>query len=418
MCYIFRRGDRSSGRPIIQMKQPGIYFDHNATTPLAPMVREQISAWAESFGNPSSIHFAGRPSKLILRESRRTLAKLLGCDPLELIFTSGGSESNNMALKGVFDSIETGWSWSGAVKHDRNELIISAVEHPSVMKTAEFLARKGFQLHIVPVDRAGGLDIEFYKKVLSDKTALVSIMLANNETGMVFPIQQLCRMAHEAGALFHSDCVQGLGKMEFRLKELEVDLASFSGHKFYALKGAGLLYVKKGASFMESLIHGGGQERGRRAGTENIVGIASFGEMAKRSDEISGRVKAMNDLRHRMEKKIFASIDGVCVISESLPRLSNTSCLLIKGVDGETLLMNLDVQGIAVSTGAACSSGNPEPSPVLLALGLSRAEAQSSLRISLGWESTEAEVEFFVETLVKVVERLRSFSSMAGAANV
>jgi len=399
------------------MKHSGIYFDHNATTPLAPTVREQLPHWAESFGNPSSIHFAGRPSKLILREARQSLAKLLGVDSLELIFTSGGSESNNMALKGIFDSIETGWSWSGKTSRDRNELIISAIEHPSLMKTAEFLTRKGFRVHIIPVDAERGLDIEFYKKVLSNKTALVSMMLANNETGMVFPIKQLCQMAHDAGALFHSDCVQGLGKMEFSLKDLGVDLASLSGHKFYALKGSGLLYVKKGVT-MESHIHGGGQERGRRAGTENVVGIASFGAMAKRKDEIPQRVQAMNDLRTLLEKKIFAAIDGVCIISKGLPRLSNTSCLLVNGVDGETLLMNLDVQGIAVSTGAACSSGNPEPSPVLLALGLSREQAQSSLRISLGWNSTEQEVDLFVEALVKVVERLRSFTSMAGAANV
>lgn len=399
------------------MKRPSIYLDHNATTPLSPQVKESLPHWMEAFGNPSSIHWAGRPAKLILREARQTLAKFLGCDSLEIIFTSGGSESNNFALNGVFNSLETGWSWSGAVKKERNELVISAVEHPSLMKSAEFLSRKGFRVHIVPVDVKKGLDMDFYTRVLSDKTALVSVMLANNETGMIFPIKELSRLAHQAGALFHCDAVQGLGKMEFNLKDLDVDLASFSAHKFYALKGTGALFVKKGLA-MESLIHGGGQERGRRAGTENVLGIAAFGEMAKRGREAASHIQTMANLRDHMESSILRSLDRVCVIGKDQPRLSNTSCLLIGGADGETLLMNLDVLGFGVSTGAACSSGNPEPSPVLLALGLSRAQAQSSLRISLGWESTKEEIDLFVETLVQVVHRLRSFEKAAGVANV
>jgi cysteine desulfurase len=399
------------------MKRPSIYFDHNATTPLSSSVKEMAPQWLESFGNPSSIHWAGRPAKFILREARQTLAKLLGCEPLELIFTSGGSESNNTAIQGIFNSLETGWGWSGVNSRTRNELIVSAVEHPSVMKTAEFLARKGFRVHIVPVNPDCGIDLDFYQKCLSEKTALVSIMLANNETGMIFPIAKMCEMAHRAGALFHCDAVQGPGKMEMNLREMNVDLASFSAHKFYALKGTGLLYVKRGLS-MESLIQGGGQERGRRAGTENVLGIASFGEMAKHKEEVASRVRLMTELRDYMESQIMKNIDAVCVIGKSLPRLSNTSCLLVKGVDGETLLMNLDVQGFGVSTGAACSSGNPEPSPVLLALGLTRAEAQSSLRISLGWSSSREEVDLFVEALQQIVARLRSFSPAAGVANV
>jgi cysteine desulfurase len=399
------------------MKRPSIYFDHNATTPLASSVKEMVPHWLESYGNPSSIHWAGRPSKLILREARQTLAKLLGCDPLELIFTSGGSESNNTAIQGTFNSFETGWGWAGAMNRTRNELIISAVEHPSIMKCAEQLARKGFRVHIVPVDPETGVDLDAYEKYLNDKTALVSMMLANNETGMIFPIKKMVEMAHKAGALFHCDAVQGLGKIEFNLRDLNVDFASFSGHKFYALKGSGLLFVKRGLS-LESLLPGGGQERGRRAGTENVIGIASFGEMAKRKDEIGSRVRAITELRDYLESQIMKTIDGIGVIGKSLPRLSNTSCLLVKGVDGETLLMNLDVQGFGVSTGAACSSGNPEPSPVLLALGLTRAQAQSSLRISLGWDSNKEEVDLFITAFKHVVDRLRSFGPTAGVVNV
>lgn len=399
------------------METTGVYFDHNATTIVAPNVKQLIPHWMESFGNPSSIHWAGRPAKLVLRESRSALAQLIGCDPLEMVFTSGGSESNNAAIKGVFDAYESGWTWSGSRASERDELIVSTVEHPSVMRTAEFLVRKGFRVHIVPVDAEKGLDIDFFEKVLSHKTALVSIMYANNETGMIFPIRELCEMTHRFGALFHCDAVQGLGKSTLNLGELNVDLASFSGHKFYALKGVGLLYVKKGV-FMESLIHGGPQERGRRAGTENILGIASFGEMAKRRMEIPSRIADLEILRDRLESEVLRTIDGVRVIGNSGPRLCNTTCLLIDGVDGETLLMNLDIHGFAVSTGAACSSGNPEPSPVLLALGLSRSQAQSSLRVSLGWENTNAEVTDFVRVLLTTVERLRSFHSAQGLASV
>jgi cysteine desulfurase len=403
------------------MERPGIYFDHNATTPLSANVKSRVPDLMETYGNPSSIHFAGRPAKLILRESRRSLAKLLQCDPLELIFTSGGSESNNTAIKGIFEAMETGWTWSGprssSANSERNELIISAVEHPSVMNSAEFIARKGYKVHIIPVDAENGLRMDLFEAALSEKTALVSMMFANNETGYLFPTEEICRRTHEAGALFHMDAVQGLGKAEMKLRDWNVDLASFSAHKFYAFKGTGILFAKKGV-MIEALLQGGAQERHRRAGTENIIGIGALGEMAKCEAQIAEKINAVKVLRDRLEDLILGQIPDVKIVGGPLPRLGNTSSLVIDGVDGETLLINLDVQGFAVSTGAACSSGNPEPSPVLLAMGLTRKQAQSSLRLSLGWENTEAEVNEFLEVLRRTVERLRSFKQESGRENV
>ena len=233
-------------------------------------------------------------------------------------------------------------------------------------------------------------------------------MLANNETGHILPIQKISEMAHSVGALVHCDAVQALGKIPLNLRELGIDLASFSGHKFYALKGSGVLYVRRGLN-LPSLIHGGGQERGRRAGTENMMSIASLGLMCTKGDQIIGQALRLRELRDRMEARILSEIPGVVVTGPNHARLPGVSSMSIKDIDGETLLMNLDVRGFAVSTGAACSSGNPEPSPVLLAMGLTRDEAQSSLRLSLGWGTTDADVDRFVLALQEVVKRLRGF---------
>lgn len=399
------------------MNQKPVYLDHNATTPLDPGITTQVPAWLSSWGNPSSIHWAGRGPKAQLRRARRALAEMLDCDPLELVFTSGGSESNNMALKGVFAALSTGWSWSGVMpKSDSNtstrpRLITSRVEHPSLIKTADALARAGVDVEFLQVDRDGRLDLKQLETALKTPTSLVSIMFANNETGVIHPIKEICEMAHKAGALVHCDGVQALGKVEVSLRQWGVDLASFSGHKFYALKGCGLLYCRRGTR-MDSLIHGGGQERGRRAGTENILSISALGEMAGRRHQILKQAERLRGLRDELEARVLKEISGSRILGHEQPRLANTSLLLFDGVDGETLLMNLDVQGFAVSTGAACSSGNPEPSPVLLAMGLSRNEAQTSLRVSLGWENTAEELDRFFEALRASVARLRSFKDV------
>ncbi|MEN0057444.1 MAG: cysteine desulfurase family protein [Bdellovibrio sp.] len=379
------------------------YLDHNATTPVCQEVLEVLPELARTWGNASSIHWAGRGPKNILRETRKVLAEAVGITPLEVVFTSGGSESNNTVLKGVWDALSA----------TRKHFMCSAVEHPSVIKTMESLRSQGARVDFIPVNRRGEIDIEFYRQHLSEDTALVSVMLANNETGTLFPVEQLAQWAHEKGALFHTDAVQAFGKIPVDLRRLGVDFASFSGHKFYSVKGSGFMYVKKGSPFL-SLIHGGGQERHRRGGTENTLGIGSLGVVARRASQIAEKAVSLRRLRDDMEKRILSEIENVSITAGESERLPNTSSLVLPGADGETMLMSLDLKGYAVSTGAACSSGNPEPSPVLLAMGLSRSEAQNSLRVSLGWDTTESEVEGFVAALKTVVERLRSLQTSEG----
>lgn len=374
-----------------------IYLDNNATTKLDPDLKPKIVEWLDFWGNPSSIHFAGRGPKVLLREARQNVADMLGVQPLEIIFTSGGSEANNLALKGMSES-----------SSNRRQIIISAVEHPSLTKAAESLIARGFQVDRVRVNRDGELDLDHLDELLSENTLLVSVMFANNETGHLMPIKRIVEAAHRIGALVHCDAVQALGKYPLNLPELGVDLASFSGHKFYALKGTGVLFLRKGLN-IKSLIHGGGQERGRRGGTENVLAAASLGFMCQKSAQVYPQFERLKKLRDSMEARILAEIPSTTVTGASGLRLPNTSSMVIGGVDGETLLMNLDVRGFAVSTGAACSSGSPEPSPTLLAMGLTRAEAQSSLRLSLGWFTTPEEVDDFIENLKQVVDRLRSF---------
>jgi cysteine desulfurase len=379
-----------------------IYLDHNATTPLNDTLFGLIPEWLKDWGNPSSIHWAGRGPKSVLRESREALAKALVCHSLELVFTSGGTESNNLAIRGIFEH----HLQKGRAIADMH-FITTQVEHPSVIRCFQFLQSLGAQVDFIPVSREGILDIEFLKKSLRpQKTLLVSVMYANNETGNIFPIAEIARLVHEAGALMHSDCVQALGKIPIDLKELELDLASFSAHKFYALKGSGFLFIRKNISLSSQLI-GGGQERRRRGGTENILGIRSIGWMAQLLSLLSIKENEMRALRTYTEGRVLQEIKGVTLTGAIGNRLPNTSSFVISDVDGETLLMRLDLAGIAVSTGAACSSGNPEPSPVLLAMGLSRGEAQSSLRISLGWGTTPTEIDLFVERLKKIVIYLR-----------
>lgn len=386
-----------------------VYLDFNATTPVSAEVIKRLPEALEAWGNPSSIHASGRKPKLLLREARQLMAQSLNCNPLEIVFTSGGSESNTSVLRTFLENLRVEKvSVSGA--QARNEFITSAVEHPSVMKTMMMFRTLGYTVHVVPVSRDGELDLDFYSSVLSEKTALVSIMIANNETGNIFPVKQLAAMAHAKGAKFHTDAVQALGKLSVDLKDLGVDYASFSGHKFYSVKGCGILFQRKGAP-LNSLILGGGQERHRRGGTENVLGVHSLRVMFESIQLVPEKSLALSVLRDSLESQILQKIKNSRVTGQKGRRLANTSSLVIDGADGETLLMSLDLQGFAVSTGAACSSGNPEPSPVLLAMGLTRAEAQNSLRVSLGWNTTQEQIDAFVAALVVIVERLRSFDS-------
>ena len=385
-------------------KNPGsgvrIYLDHNATTPPDAGVLSRVSTWLLDWGNPSSIHQAGRGPKARLRESRESIAKLIGANFLEVIFTAGGSESNNLAVRGAL----------AALRHKgdrRRHILSSALEHPSLVRTFESLAKDGYEIEFVPVGRSGLVKVsDFESRLRKDETVFVSCMLANNETGVLQPVKEIARLAKAAGALVHTDAVQALGRIPVNVVDLGVDFASFAGHKFYSLRGAGVLFAARGAP-LEPLVFGGGQERSRRGGTENTLAIASFGYMASRANEIEGRAHQMQALRDHFENRVMTEIPGSSVTCRESPRIPSTSSLLLPGTDGETMLMSLDLDGFAVSTGAACSSGSPEPSPVLLAMGLTRDEAQCSLRVGLGWSTTLEDVDSFIETLKKVVGRLR-----------
>lgn len=388
-----------------------IYLDHNATTKPLSSVLERLPIWADQWGNPSSIHMSGRGPKNLIRDARTAMARLLDCHPLEIIFTSGGSESNNLVIKGFFEArlFEARPSEARA-ELTRNEYITTQVEHPSVKKSFEILQSRGATVHFLSVNREGRIDLAAYESLLSPRTALVSVMYANNETGSVFPIAQMAEMAHAVGAKFHTDAVQALGKLPVQLSKLKVDYATFASHKIYALKGSGVVFARKGERLV-SQISGGRQERGRRAGTENVLSIAALGHVASLLAEenyLSSRAAIMCQLRDHFEQQILTRISGVQLTGAGVERLPNTSSLLIDGIDGESLLMNLDLEGVSVSTGAACSSGSPEPSPVLLAMGLSRFEAQRSLRVSLGWSTTRQEMNQFIDILQAVVERLRA----------
>lgn len=375
-----------------------IYLDNNATTFPSAKLREKWGEILDISGNASSVHQEGRVPKTILRDARRKIAELLSCSPLEIVFNSGASEGNSSVFNSVFQ----------ASYPVRNEFLISAVEHPSVAKVAESLKAKGAVVYQIPVNRDGKIDLEFIKNKISEKTALVSVMYANNETGAIHPIKEISEIARTAGALVHTDCVQMMGKCEIHFKELNVDYATFSAHKFYSLKGTGFCYVKNSAPWLPLIF--GSQERSRRGGTENITGIAALNIVLDEVADITGKIRHMGGLRDLFEKSVMEKIKGVTVTAKNTVRVCNTSSLVIEGVDGDTLLMSLDLKGFSVSTGAACSSGSPEPSPVLLAMGLSKSEAQSSLRVSIGWTNTEEEILTFVETLSEITAKLRAMN--------
>ena len=376
-----------------------VYLDNNATTAPRPSAVEGVKKALKFWGNPSSVHQNSAKAKALLWTARQNLSRFLGCHPLEIIFTSGASESNNQAIKGLFTKAHGG----------KNELMISSVEHPSVLSVSDFLSHQGIKVYKIPVSRDGFLDEDFFEKHFSEKTLLVSIMSANNETGILLPIKKLAKKTHEKGAFFHSDMTQHLGKLPVHLEELGIDLASFSAHKCYGLKGCGLLYCKKGIQ-LENLIHGGPQERQRRAGTENLPGISAFGAIAEEGEEILRESESLKTLRDDMEKEILSSLSGVQVVGQKTQRLGNTSSLCISGIEGETLLMNLDLKGISVSVGSACGSGKMDSSSTLTAMSLSEEEARSTVRVSLGLGTTKEQIKYFQKTLKECVNRLRSLS--------
>jgi cysteine desulfurase len=384
-----------------------VYLDYNATTPVDPRVfQAMIPYLKEEYGNPSSMHSFGSRGKAALDNSREQAAELIGARPKEIVFTSCGSESNNFAIKGVAFSL----------REKGNHLITTQVEHASVIETFRFLEDQGFKVTYLSVDKYGLIDLDELRESITDQTILVSVMFANNETGVIMPIKEIAEIVKEKGVIFHTDAVQAAGKIEIDLQNLPIDLLSISGHKLYGPKGVGAIYIGTSVGtrhgvYLQPIIHGGGQERGRRSGTENVAGIVGLGkacEIAKeevRSQKSEPRIKGLRDL---LQREIREKINGVKLNGHPEKRLSNTLNLSFDGVEGDSLVMNLDLEGIAVSTGSACSEGNVEPSHVLQAMGLTREEAVSSLRFSLGRFTEKEDIERVINVLPRVVERIRS----------
>lgn len=379
------------------MKQT-IYFDHNSTTPVLPAVQRAMDPFGRKiFGNPSSLHRFGVEAARGLRKARREVVSLLGAqEETEIIFTSGGTESNNTAFRSVLFTAK-----------GKRQIITTSVEHSSVRNLCRALQEEGAEVVYLPVDHQGNLDPGLLKKSVAEKTALVSVMMANNETGVIFPVEEIGKYLREKKILFHVDAVQTVGKIPFSLKSCAVDYLSLSAHKFGGPKGIGALYVRKGAPY-RSLIFGGGQERGRRAGTENLAGIVGLGEAANYLQRtMVQEIEKLRELRDRFETEVFRNIAGVEVNGNRTNRLSNTSNLSFEGVDSEALLILLDEAGVCASSGSACLSGAPEPSQVLKAMGFSDERARSSIRFSFGHGNTAQEINRAVKLLKDFVVRLR-----------
>jgi cysteine desulfurase len=385
-----------------------IYLDHNATSPLLPEIRTAMAQVEEQvFGNPSSIHWAGREARNVVNAAREKIAHLLQTQETEILFTSGGTESINTALLGVWEGRGKKREDRGQRTGDRGEILSSPIEHPATLKSLESLRERGAEVVFLKVDRQGRLDLNEFRNKISSKTLLVSLMWANNEIGNLYPIEEIGEICREKGALFHCDGVQAMGKTHLSLKKTPVDLLSFSAHKFHGPKGIGALYVREGVS-LHPLHRGGNQERGLRGGTENIVGIHGIAfalEAAlKNLGDDSSRIAA---LRKKLEEGILSSLDGIQLNGDDTHRLPNTSNLGVEGVDGESLLFNLDLEGIAVSAGAACESGSLDPSHVLLAMGRSPRQAKASIRFSFSKFNTQEEVDRVLEVFPRIVKRLR-----------
>ncbi|WP_068114905.1 cysteine desulfurase NifS [Tropicimonas marinistellae] len=379
-----------------------IYLDNNATTRVFPeVVQEMLPFFSEQFGNASSIHAFGEDVGSALRKARRSLQALIGAEfDHEIIFTSGGTESNNAAIRSAL-----------AANPQRTEFITSAVEHPAILSLADWLEKhEGITVHRIPVDKEGRLDIDAYREALNSKTALVSFMWANNETGTIFPVDGLAELAHEAGALFHTDAVQAVGKVPIDLKSTEIDMMSLSSHKLHGPKGLGALYVRKGVRF-RPLLRGGHQERGRRGGTENAPAIIGLGKAADLTlATMAGDLPRIAALRDRLEEGIVEKVGHCFVTGDARDRLPNTTTIAFEYIEGEAILMLLNKQGIAASSGSACTSGSLEPSHVLRAMDIPFTAAHGAIRFSLSRETTEAEVDRVIEAVPAIIDQLREMS--------
>ena len=375
-----------------------VYLDNNATTPVLPEVLEAMKPYfGEHFGNASSIHHHGQETRAAVERARESVAELLGCRASEVVFTSGGTEGDNLAIFGL---AKTG-----------DHVISSTIEHHAVLNSCKHLEAAGCQVTYVPVDGRGLVDPDDVLRALRPNTKLITVMVANNETGVLQPVEEIGRIAAEADVYFHTDAVQAAGKVEINVKRIGCDLLSISGHKMHAPQGVGALYVRKG-TLLEPMLYGGRHERSRRAGTENVPGIVGLGKAAEIAREafLRGDVKTMAALRDRLERAILDEVEATGVNGAGAPRVPNTSNIYFDYIEGEALVIALDLKGLAVSTGAACSSGAIEPSHVLTAMGLSPERARASLRFSLGKQNTADDVEFALGLVPATVARLRELS--------
>jgi len=375
-----------------------VYFDNNATTPVLPEVLQAMQPYfSEHFGNASSIHHHGQETRAAVERARESVASLLGCRSSEIVLTSGGTEGDNLAIFGL---VRTG-----------DHVITSNIEHHAVLNSCKRLQESGCEVSYIQVDGRGLVDPDDVRRALRPNTKLITIMMANNETGVIQPVEEIGKIAAEADVYFHTDAVQAAGKIPINVKSMQCDVLSISGHKMHAPQGVGALYVRKG-TLLQALFYGGSHERSRRAGTENVPGIVGLGKAAELAAEgfTNGSIEKMRALRDRLEKAVLAELGSAGVNGEGASRVSNTTNVFFDYIDGEALVIALDLKGLAVSTGAACSSGAIEPSHVLTAMGVTADRARASLRFSLGKQNTENEIDFALQLVPPTVARLRDLS--------
>ncbi|HOX54273.1 MAG TPA: cysteine desulfurase family protein [Candidatus Omnitrophota bacterium] len=389
------------------MAKRQVYMDHNATTPLHPEVKKVMTKALEDFGNPSSLHSFGRHARKLVEDARATVASFIGASPDEIIFMGSGSEANNTVLS-MFSCPSGQCLYRQKAK---TEIITSNIEHPCILETSRCLQDRGTCVSCLGVDKYGKVDLEKLKNIITEKTGLVSVMMANNEIGTIQDIKTIADIVHKRGALFHTDAVQAVGKIPVDVNELGVDFLTISAHKIYGPKGIGALYVKKGIPFC-SLIRGGHQEQGRRAGTENTLGIVGLGKAIEmRKKEMNQEKTRLLKLKAVLRKGIEENISEISFNGHPADCLAGTLNVSFDGAEGEAILLYLDLEGIAVSTGSACASGSLDPSHVLLAIGLTAESAHGSIRISMGRDNTLEDVNYVIDKLSSVIKRIRGMST-------
>ena len=384
-----------------------IYMDHAATTSTDVEVVEAMKPFfTQKYGNPNSIHSFGQEAREAVEEAREKIARLIGANPSEIVFTAGGTEADNYAIKGI--------AWANQKKG--NHIITSQIEHHAVLHSCQFLEKHGFKVTYLKVDKYGLIDPEDVKKAITDQTILVTIMHANNEIGTIEPIKEIGKIVKEAGIYFHTDAVQTTGHIPIEVNDLGVDMLSISGHKLYGPKGVGALYLRKGTKIV-NLIDGGAQEKNRRAGTENVTGMVGLGKAVELAEKrlAGGEVDKVVKLRDKLITGIMDQIENVRLNGHSTKRLPGNVNICFEFIEGESMLLNLDMKGVAASSGSACTSGSLEPSHVLLAIGLPPEIAHGSLRLTLGKDNTEEDIDYVIDILPKIIEKLRALSPFTGS---